>query len=73
MQGETRSPAVTADSPVVELASQLNQIYSTRADKVLFVKGDSTLNFESVAEVIDMSRALGIDRVGILTPGLKTN
>ena len=56
-----------------QLASQLNQIYSTRADKVLFVKGDSTLNFESVAEVIDMSRALGIDRVGILTPGLKTN
>ena len=55
------------------MASQLNQIYSTRADKVLFVKGDSTLNFESVAEVIDMSRALGIDRVGILTPGLKTN
>ena len=56
-----------------QLASQLNQIYSIRADKVLFVKGDPTLNFESVAEVIDMSRALGIDHVGILTPGLEAN
>lgn len=56
-----------------QLASQLNQIYSIRADKILFVKGDPTLDFESVAEVIDMSRALGIDHVGILTPGLEAN
>jgi biopolymer transport protein ExbD len=38
-----------------------------RAEKVLFVQGDAALNFESVAEVIDMSRAMGIDHVGILT------
>lgn len=56
-----------------QLASRLNQIYSIRADKVLFVKGDPTLNFESVAEVIDMSRTLGIDHVGILTPGPEAN
>jgi biopolymer transport protein TolR len=51
-----------------QLAAELGRIYSMRAEKVLFVQGDPALNFESVAEVIDMSRALGIDHVGILTP-----
>jgi biopolymer transport protein ExbD len=37
---------------------------------VLFVQGDPTLDFASVAAVIDISRALGIDRVGIITPRL---
>jgi biopolymer transport protein ExbD len=50
-----------------ELAAELSRIYSMRAEKVLFVQGDAALNFESVAEVIDMSRAMGIDHVGILT------
>ncbi len=52
------------------LASELSRIYSTRAEKVLFVQGDPTLDFASVAAVIDISRALGIDRVGIITPRL---
>jgi biopolymer transport protein TolR len=51
-----------------QLASELNRIYSIRAEKVLFVRGDPTLDFASVAEVIDMSRAIGIDHVGIITP-----
>jgi biopolymer transport protein ExbD len=53
-----------------ELASELSRIYSIRSEKVLFVKGDPGLNFKSVAEVIDISRTLGIDHVGIITPGL---
>jgi biopolymer transport protein ExbD len=52
------------------LASELSRIYSIRAEKVLFVQGDPTLDFASVAAVIDISRALGIDRVGIITPRL---
>jgi len=51
-----------------QLAAELSRIYSKRAEKVLFVQGDPALNFESVAEVIDTSRALGIDHVGIITP-----
>ncbi|HEX4007195.1 MAG TPA: biopolymer transporter ExbD [Acidobacteriaceae bacterium] len=61
------------DQPVAnktQLAAQLNRIYSLRAEKVLFVKGDPTLDFASVAAVLDIGRALGIDRIGILTPGL---
>ena len=53
-----------------QLVSELNRIYSIRAEKVLFVKGDPTLDFATVAEVIDISRAIGIDHVGIITPRL---
>jgi biopolymer transport protein TolR len=51
-----------------QLAAELGRIYAIRAEKVLFVQGDPALDFASVAEVIDMSRALGIDHIGILTP-----
>ncbi len=50
-----------------QLAAELNRIYALRAEKVLFVKGDPEVDFAAVAEVIDMSRAIGIDHVGILT------
>ncbi len=50
-----------------QLASELKRIFSIRAEKVLFVRGDPALSFASVARVIDMSRAVGVDRVGILT------
>jgi biopolymer transport protein ExbD len=50
------------------LVAELSRIYSIRAEKVLFIQGDPSLDFASVAEVIDISRALGIDHVGILTP-----
>ena len=55
------------------LAAELNRIYSIRAEKVLFVQGDPALDFVSVAEVLDLSRSLGINHVGILTPHLRAS
>ena len=51
-----------------ELAEQLSRAYSLRAEKILFIRGDPALDFASVADVIDLSRAIGIDHVAILTP-----
>jgi biopolymer transport protein TolR len=56
-----------------QLAADLSRIYSVRAEKVLFIQGDRKLDFASVAAVIDISRALGIDHVGIVTPGMKVS
>jgi biopolymer transport protein ExbD len=53
-----------------QLAAELSRIYSIRGEKVLFLKGNPTLDFASVAAVIDISRALGIDHVGIITSRL---
>lgn len=47
--------------------ARLNQIYSTRADKVLFVQGDPGLSFASIADVLDISHAAGVDHVAIVT------
>ena len=52
------------------LAEELNRIFSLRAEKVVFVQGDRGVDFASVAEVLDVSHALGIDHVGLLTPGV---
>ena len=52
------------------LAAELNRIFSLRAEKILFVQGDPSLDFAAVADVIDLGRALAIDRVAILTPAL---
>ena len=53
-----------------ELQSRLAAIYVNRADRVLFVKGDDHLSFTEIAEVLDIGRAAGIDRIGLMTPGI---
>jgi biopolymer transport protein ExbD len=51
-----------------QLQSELSRIYATRAEKVMFVKGDPGLNFQPIAETIDIGHAVGIDHIGIITP-----
>jgi len=53
-----------------DLPDRLARIYANRAQRVLFVKGDDQLKFTEIAEVIDISHAAGVDRVGLLTPRL---
>ena len=50
-----------------DLEPQLARIFLRRAEKVVYVKGDSGLDFESVAQVIAEAHNAGIDRVGLLT------
>jgi len=52
------------------LAAELQRIFSIRAEKVVFVRGDPQLDFAAIAEVIDITRAAGIDHIGILTPAV---
>lgn len=58
------------ETPVAkgDLESKLNEIYATRAEKVMFVKGDPNLDFQAVASVIDMGHAVGVDHIGLITP-----
>jgi biopolymer transport protein ExbD len=49
------------------LGGQLNDIFKTRAEKVMFVKADPDLTFNEVAQVIDISHAAGVDKVGLIT------
>jgi len=51
-----------------EIESQLASIFATRQEKVMFVKGDSDLDFGKVAEVIDMGHQADVDNIGLITP-----
>jgi biopolymer transport protein ExbD len=50
-----------------DLEQRLAEIYLRRAEKVAFVRGDADVDFEYVANVIDIAHHAGIDRVGLLT------
>jgi len=50
-----------------DLETRLAQIYLTRAEKVAFVRGDADVDFQYVADVIDLAHHAGVQRVGLLT------
>ncbi len=50
------------------LEARLVEIFKTRADRVVFIKGDPDLEFQTVARAIDMAHGANIDKVGLMTP-----
>ena len=44
---------------------------SMSGSKVMFVKGDSSLNFSQVADVIDMGHRANVESIGLITPRLE--
>jgi biopolymer transport protein TolR len=51
-----------------DIEPKLQEIFSTRQEKVMFVKGDKDLDFNKVAEVIDFGHQAGVDNIGLITP-----
>jgi biopolymer transport protein TolR len=51
-----------------DIEPKLTEIFSTRQEKVMFVKGDKDLDFSKVAEVIDFGHQAGVDNIGLITP-----
>jgi len=49
------------------LGQRLMDVFKTRAEKVVFVKGDPSLDFRDVAQAIDIAKGAGIDKVGLMT------
>ena len=51
-----------------DLQSRLTAIFSTRAERIMFVKGGDDLNFADVAQVIDIGHSANVDHIGLITP-----
>jgi biopolymer transport protein ExbD len=49
------------------LGARLQDVFKTRAEKVVFVKGDPSLEFRDVAKAIDIAKGAGIDKIGLMT------
>ena len=67
--GNEQSPTVKINQEDVrweDLEPRLAEIYLKRAEKVAFVRGDDDIDFQYVADVIDIAHQAGVDRVGLL-------
>ena len=54
-----------------ELGARLEDIFKTRNERVMFVKGDPALEFGVVANVIDIAKGAGVDKIGLITKELE--
>jgi len=55
------SEAVTKE----KLAGRLKEIFEPRPDKIIFVKGDSTVKYQDVIFGMDQARGAGVKVIGI--------
>ncbi len=53
---------------VDQLEARLTEVFKTRAERVVFVKGDPDLDYQTVAHAIDIAKGAAIDKVGLMTP-----
>ena len=51
-----------------DIQPELQKIFETRQEKVMFVKGDKDLDFQPIAEVIGMGHQADVTNIGIMTP-----
>jgi biopolymer transport protein ExbD len=60
-----------SDTTIGELTSRLREIYETRKDKTMFIAGAESLRYGDVIEVIDAAKGAGVEKVGIVTAGMR--
>src|SRR5579871_1677379 len=56
------------DTDMDKLGPRLEAIFKTRAERVVFIKGDPDLDYETVAKAIDVAKGAAIDKIGLMTP-----
>ena len=54
-----------------QLQARLQDIYKLRAEKVLFVRADSDVDWDFAAQVVGIAHNAGIGKVGLMTPKLE--
>jgi biopolymer transport protein TolR len=54
-----------------QLEARLVEVFKTRADRTVFVKGDDDLDYQSVARAIDIAKGANIDHIGLMTPKIQ--
>jgi len=70
----TADHRLTLNKRGIEMASAetaLRDVFSSRRDKTLYIIGDGTVRYGEIARIIDAAKGAGVDRVGIVTEGMK--
>jgi biopolymer transport protein TolR len=59
------------DVTIRDLEDRLRKIYEERKDKTMFISGAPNLRYGDIIEVIDAAKGAGVEKVGIVTEGMK--
>ena len=59
------------DVTIPELEERLRTIFEQRKDKTMFIAGAPNLRYGNIIEVIDAAKGAGVDKVGIVTEGMR--
>jgi biopolymer transport protein ExbD len=59
------------DVQMADLQSRLTEVFETRKEKTMFILGAPTLPYGNVVQAIDAARGAGVDKVGIVTEGMR--
>ena len=59
------------DVTVAELETRLRNIFDQRKDKTMFIMGAGTLRYKEIVDVIDAAKGAGVEKVGIVTEGMR--
>ena len=59
------------DTAIGDLEDKLRKIYEERKDKTLFIAADGGLRYGDIVEVIDAAKGAGVEKVGIITEGMR--
>src|ERR1700736_4967317 len=59
------------DMTISELESRLRNIFDQRKDKTMFIAGAGTLHYKDIVDVIDAAKGAGVEKVGIVTEGMR--
>jgi len=70
----TADRQLTINKRPVEMAAAeetFREIFSGRQDRTLYVMGDGAVRYGDIATIIDAAKGAGVDRVGIITDGMR--
>ncbi len=54
-----------------ELPERLRTIFEERKDKTMFIVGDGNIRYGDIVLVIDAAKGAGVEKVGIVTEGMR--
>jgi biopolymer transport protein ExbD len=70
--GESALIAINQEpTTVTDLGTKLQEIYSKRANKAMFVSASAKLPYGDVVRIIDIAKGAGVQDVGLLTEELR--
>ena len=59
------------DVTMAQLPDRLRAIFEERKEKTMFIMGAGTLRYGAIVEVIDAAKGAGVEKVGIVTEGMR--